>query len=262
MRLTKRITPLITIAFGMGLMLYSMNADARWGSGPGNRPGGGQARLSTIVADLPFQELSAEEQDGLTLMREEEKLARDVYQMLYEQWNLSIFSNISQSEQRHMDAVKELLDKYNLTDPVNDSSVGIFTAPELQELYTALMEKGSSSLIDALQVGATIEDLDIKDLYELLGQADNTDIKIVYQNLVKGSRNHLRAFTNQLSLNGAEYEAQYLTAEEINDIITSPRERGRVDIDSGEIGGNNDNSDQLFGRRVGTMPAWRHLLTK
>jgi len=112
-------------------------------------------------------------------MREEEKLARDVYQVLYQQWGHQVFANIFQSEQRHMDAVKALLDKYNLVDPVTDSRVGVFTAPEMQTLYDSLITEGRTSLVAAFNVGATIEDLDIKDLYELLEKTDNDDIKMV-----------------------------------------------------------------------------------
>ena len=205
-------------------MLLSLS-DPAHAYGRGNN-GGQQRGLSTRVAALPLQDLSTEEEVGLVKMREEEKLARDVYQVLYQQWGHQVFANISRSEQRHMDAVKALLDKYNLVDPVTDSQVGVFTDPEMQTLYESLVAEGRSSLVAAFHVGATIEDLDIKDLYELLEKTDNDDIKMVYENLSRGSRNHLRAFTTQLLLSGQSYEAQFLTQEQIDDIITSPMERG------------------------------------
>jgi hypothetical protein len=223
-------------AVGLSLLLVGtiVTAKGMRGMNGNNR---GRANLAAIVTNLPAQELSSEEETGLTQMREEEKLARDVYQAMFEKWGLGVFENIARSEQRHMNAIGALLDKYGIVDPVTDSSAGIFTSPEMLTLYTDLVEKGRTSLADALQVGATIEDLDIKDLYDFLEQTDNTDIKTVYQNLAKGSRNHLRAFTYQLSLNGAGYEAQYLDANEIDDIINSPRERGRVDEDGQQVTG-------------------------
>ena len=156
-----------------------------------------------------------------------------------------------------MDAVKALLDKYNLVDPVTDSRVGVFTAPEMQTLYDSLITEGRTSLVAAFHVGATIEDLDIKDLYELLEKTDNDDIKMVYENLSRGSRNHLRAFTTQLSLNGQTYEARFLTQEQIDDIITSPMERGGNGGGYGRGGGGN-------GRRArnSTMQGSRYLLQK
>jgi len=75
-------------------------------------------------------------------------------------------------------------------------------------------------------------------LYDFLEQADNTDIRIVYQNLVKGSRNHMRAFVSQLSMNGVTYDAQFLSAAQIDDIVASPRERGRVDENGVQVSGN------------------------
>jgi hypothetical protein len=244
MKLNKQLISATGFALVCGVLMTPMDGNAM-GRGQGNG-GGQQAGLSTIIARLPMQDISAIEGAGLIKMREEEKLARDVYLVLHEKWGHRVFSNIAQSEQQHMDAMKALLDKYNLKDPVGTSSAGVFTDPELQGLYTSLVEQGEQSLVEALKVGATIEDLDIKDLYDFLEQTDNGDIKTVYQNLVKGSRNHLRAFTKQLSMNGIIYRAQFLTSEQINDIISSPQERGRVDENGVQVSGNNN-----FGKRHG-----------
>ncbi len=236
MRLDKHIVTLTGMALVAGIVLMPATGDARgWGKGRGG--GGQQAGLSSVVASLPMQDLSTEEEVGIIRMREEEKLARDVYQTLYTTWNDRTFANIIQSEQRHMDAVKALIDKYSLADPVTDPTVGVFTDPEMQELYNSLVERGKQSLVEALKVGATIEDLDIRDLYDLLEKTDNTDVRTVYQNLAKGSRNHLRAFVTQLSMNGASYEPAYLSLAQYNDIITSPRERGRVDENGDRVSG-------------------------
>ncbi|WP_457571224.1 DUF2202 domain-containing protein [Desulfovulcanus sp.] len=228
MKTTKLFMVIVGLAFSIALLLHPIIAEARSMHGAGGMRGG-EFGLPTVVANLPYQKLSKEEKAGLIKMREEEKLARDVYKKLYGLWNLPIFTHIALSEQRHMDAIKSLLDKYNLSDPVVDTTVGVFTSPEMQKLYNTLVKQGSKSLIDALKVGATIEDLDIKDLQDFLRQTDNTDIKIIYQNLAKGSRNHLRAFTSQLSMNGAKYNAQYLSPAEVESIITSPQEHGMVD---------------------------------
>lgn len=221
----------IFLIFGMAV--FAGVTEARQNSGKGGS--GNQMGLASIISGLPVEDLSDVEIEGLMHMREEEKLARDVYTTLYEKWGFAIFNNIAQSEQRHMAAVKLLLEKYGLTDPVVDTSVGVFSSEEMEALYAQLTAQGRLSLVDALQVGATIEDLDIYDLYVLLGETDNLDIKTVYQNLAKGSRNHLRAFVYQLSLNNATYGAQYLSPEQIDDIITSDRERGRVDADGNPI---------------------------
>ena len=57
--------------------------------------------------------LSAEEQDTLLWMREEEKLARDVYSRLYKVWKVRVFTNIAASEQRHMDAILKKIGNYS-----------------------------------------------------------------------------------------------------------------------------------------------------
>lgn len=70
-----------------------------------------------MIEQLPHENLNEVEIADLTLMREEEKLARDVYWALGDIWTFRIFANISQSEQVHMDAMLALLEKYELQDP-------------------------------------------------------------------------------------------------------------------------------------------------
>ena len=200
---------LVTMLFSGSLMAY----------GPRNGMG---ARTPVCISDqFPYQSLNAEERAGLLKMREEEKLARDVYLTLYNKWNHRVFSNIAGAEQRHMDAVKCLLDKYSIADPVVDNAAGMFSDPNLRQLYQALVAKGLTSLENALWVGATIEDMDIYDLNTLLSQTDNEDIQSVYTNLNNGSKNHMRAFCGVLSTFGIVYEAQYLTQNEIEEIIST-----------------------------------------
>jgi len=183
---------------------------------------------SELIKDIPESQLSENEIAGLILMREEEKLARDVYNTLGEKWGINIFTNIAKSEQTHTDAMKVLLDRYEIEDPVKDDRVGIFTSPELDELYQNLVEQGSLSLLDALIVGAIVEDLDIKDLNELSAETDNADIIATYNNLNKGSRNHLRAFMEQIENNNGSYSPQYISQTEFDSIISSAPERGRA----------------------------------
>jgi len=176
-------------------------------------------------------EISQQVKNDLVQLREEEKLARDVYLYLYTEWDQWIFSNIAQSEQQHMEAVKGLLDKYQIDDPVEPDIQGHFKDQELQNLYDDLIAAGSESKEDALHVGATIEDLDIFDIYEMIDHATSfEDFTSVYENLSKGSRNHLRSFVGQLVLFDETYvyEAQYLSQEEVDEIIASPMETGSL----------------------------------
>ena len=172
------------------------------------------------IEEFPVEELSEGEIDGLIFMREEEKLARDVYIAMYDKWGKRVFNNISESEQRHMDAIETLLDRYELDDPVGIDSIGLFKNEILQDLYDTLIEQGSVSLVEALKVGALIEEIDILDIqHELDENVDNQDVTFVYDNLIKGSRNHLRAFVRNLSRQGVEYTPQKLSAEQYMAII-------------------------------------------
>ncbi len=144
--------------------------------------------------------LSQAEIDGLLWMREEEKLARDVYQVFYDQYHVQIFANIKASEQQHTDAILTLLNRYGVTDPAAGNDPGEFTNPDLQALYDTLVAQGAASLQAAQQVGVTIEETDIADLDQRLASVTHRDIRQVYLNLKSASQNHLRAFTRQLGV--------------------------------------------------------------
>jgi hypothetical protein len=185
------------------------------------------ATLNDTLGPVVAGTLSEAETEGILYMREEEKLAHDVYVKLYETWGLPSFQNIAQSEQTHTEAVNVLIDRYSLNDPANGQAVGVFTNVKLQELYNQLVAEGSQSLADALRVGAAIEEIDILDLEERLAQTDQADIQTVYQDLLKGSGNHLRAFTSNLTRQTGEiYQPQYLSQAAYQAIVGGAIETG------------------------------------
>ena len=148
--------------------------------------------------DTVKYDISSTEKDGLIYMRLEEKLARDVYLTLGKTYTQKMFVNIPESEQRLMDAVKALIDKYEIADLITDNEIGSFANADFKKLFDDLIAKGQASIKDAMLVGKEIEEMDIKDLIERIEQTDNPDIKSVYENLKRGSENHLKAFTKHL----------------------------------------------------------------
>ena len=141
--------------------------------------------------------LTASEANHILFMKQEEKLARDVYKALHAKWGVAIFANIAASEQNHMNAVDGLIVRYRLRDTTPPGD-GVFFYEELQELYNDLIEKGGKSLTDALEVGVLIEETDIEDLRAALLAARERPIKNVFGNLLNGSLNHLAAFRSWL----------------------------------------------------------------
>lgn len=173
------------------------------------------ANTDTVVT------LTQNEINDLKFLREEEKLARDVYIYSYNKYKLAIFNSISQSEQTHMNSVLSLLNKYRIPDP-SSVQMGIFVNQDLQVLYNNLISQSNISLIEALKVGATIEDLDINDIDDFIINTSKSDLLTVYNNLTCGSKNHIRSFTTELSNNEVSYEPQFISLEEYNSIINTP----------------------------------------
>jgi hypothetical protein len=196
--------------------------------------GGGDDAVSALSTDTskavsvavatPVSTLSTEEIAALKFMREEEKLAHDVYVALYALWGSRVFDQISLSETTHTEAILALLTKYGITDPAATTGPGVFEDPALQALYNTLMTMGQLSLIDALKVGALIEETDINDINEKKAVTDEADILNVYDSLLCGSRNHLRAFNDQLLKQGVTYVPQVITQAEWDAIANAASE--------------------------------------
>ena len=203
--------PLIALTLASSMLLASTVQAGNGNKGYGHK----SASQQTIT------ELSSAESTDLQFMREEEKLARDVYLTMDEYWGdqTPIFANIAMSEEIHTSTVDYILDKYGVEDPVINDTVGVFTNKGLQELYNQLVTKGKASLNDALYVGGLIEEKDMRDILAAISATDERAIVIAYSNLLDGSKNHLRAFVRVIEAQGLVYQAQYLEDEEVELIL-------------------------------------------
>lgn len=140
---------------------------------------------------------ASETTDLLVFLIEEEKLAHDVYTVLYEEYGSKVFGNILESESTHQDQVLGLLNDFGIADP-RSSEIGVFNDPDLQALYDQLIAKGMQSAQDAYEVGVLIEEKDIADITDQLAIASDEAVISVLERLRSGSENHLRAFNRQL----------------------------------------------------------------
>ncbi|TXG35128.1 DUF2202 domain-containing protein [Seonamhaeicola maritimus] len=172
---------------------------------------------------IPINGLEEVEENALLFMLEEEKLARDTYTYLSELWSLNQFDNIKKSEQSHMNAVASLLDKNNIDYTI--LPYGEFNNQELQALYNKFKIDGAINKSKALQIGATIEDLDIVDLQNFMDNISNASIESIFNSLQCGSKNHLRSFVKAIEINGDTYTPQYLTSDSYTSILTGSQEK-------------------------------------
>ena len=167
--------------------------------------------------------ISLEDQEALLFMLDEEKLARDTYIYLNELWGINQFANIQISEQSHLNAVANLVDAFDIDYAIEPE--GEFTNQEIQNLYDEFITDGSLSITLALEVGATIEDLDIVDLQNYINATSNAAIISVFESLQCGSRNHLRSFVSAVENTENTYTPQFLTIEEYELIINDTNEQ-------------------------------------
>jgi hypothetical protein len=179
-----------------------------------------ESNFTTTVEDLTEADIA-----GLLLMREEEKMAHDVYVYFFEKYGLTIFDRISNSESKHAESVLRLIEHFELADPTI-AEAGVFANEELQALYNELIAIGDESVEAALAAGALIEETDIEDLQILIDGTENADILTVYGKLLNGSFNHLKGFVRTLSSYDVTYEPQILTQEVFEAILATPNGNG------------------------------------
>ncbi len=226
----KTLTTTVIIMMTTAVFIAGCNDDASRLQSPADIHGDilTTEEIKAALARIPVGEIGEEEIADLLFMREEEKLAHDVYTVLFDQYGQKIFTNIAASELKHTEAVKMLLDRYGLEDPVGDNGPGVFSNEDLQTLYNDLIESGSQSLTDAFLVGLAIEEIDILDLEEAMAGTELLDILLVYENLLKGSHNHLRAFVrNYESQTGEIYVPRWLSQEAYDEILSADSGQGR-----------------------------------
>ncbi len=183
--------------------------------------------LAATLASYTLDTLSAAERASLLYMREEEQLAHDVYAVSATLWPQPVFANIRDSEATHAAAVQALLDRYGVPDPLAGLPNGSFKSASFQSLYQTLVARSRSSVLEALKVGVEIEELDMRDIAAQKVGIDNADILLVYDHLLRGSRNHLRAFMKVLTQLGGSYVPIYISQAEFDAIVSSPVETGR-----------------------------------
>ena len=207
-----------------GLLLVGCGGTSGQG---GSHPGAGKGAAAVLPSSLALTE--AEGQD-LRFMREEEKLARDVYQTLATHWRgqagaenlVAILDSIAPAEQRHMDRLKAFLSPAGLTDPVVEGEIlGNFNDPTLAQLYTDLVIRGKVGIVAALKVGGLIEEKGLLDLSGALSRCQTASLSTAFGSLGCGSENHLRAFAGALQPTEGPYLAQVLPQAQVDSILAA-----------------------------------------
>lgn len=178
------------------------------------------ALLSTAAISACSSKLKDVEEEGLNYIYEVEKLARDVYKYSFNKWGTYVLDTISNSEQAHMNIVKELIDTYGINNPAEDNDYGEFNNSELQELYNELKGQSASSEAKALEIAAMVEEIDIVDIKKYLEKTDKDNIDTAFNKLVEGSNNHLRIFVNTLTDKGINYQPHYLSRQDYDKALS------------------------------------------
>ncbi|MCE5189456.1 MAG: DUF2202 domain-containing protein [Eubacteriales bacterium] len=122
--------------------------------------------------------------DMLTYAIQDEYLAYAEYdRILSENGSVRPFTNILRAEESHIDALLPLFDAYGVAAPADEGASRAVSA---------------GSLTDAYQAGVSAEVNNIAMYETFLDQELPSNVRTVFESLMRASENHLRAFQNQL----------------------------------------------------------------
>lgn len=176
----------------------NMNGNMGNGRGMGNGPGagaqGGAGQGMALTITAPSGTLTSEQKTALAGMAEDEKLAHDLYTVFAERYDNPVFERIAAAETRHLEAVRTLLGRYQVSDPTKDKAAGAFANATIQATYDKLLAQGQVNEQGALKAGKTVEEVDIAALGKAGSGVTAPDVKQVYDHLLAGSKMHLAAF--------------------------------------------------------------------
>lgn len=160
------------------------------GSGMGQGSGSGLESGGTATGTM-----TEEQKAELAFMAEEELVAHDLYTAFAGMYDAPVFSRVANSESKHLEAVRNLMERYGVTDPTVDHAAGVFSDESLQKLYDELLVQGQASQEGAFEAGRTVEKTDIEGLTAAAdGATTAPDAKAVFTRLLEASKHHLTAF--------------------------------------------------------------------
>lgn len=179
-----------------------------------------------LNANVIYSQYTEQEKYDLILTLQEEKVAYDFYSEMYNKYNQKVFGNVMEAEKTHQEHVMSLINSLNIDIGDFSNTPGEFSSKEMIDQYNMLIEIGGYSFTDALRAATKYEEQDLSDLRRYSSQADNENIKSLYQCLEKATGNHLRAFVKNLKKEGINYKPKVLSEEDYKAIINSENEKG------------------------------------
>lgn len=188
-------------------------------------------------------DLTTDEIEFIYAVREDEKIARDLYFSFFRNFGLKTFENIGKAEDNHIKATEKLFDYYEIDYPALSAN-GKFEDASRQKLFDSLLLKGTPEL-EAFKVMALLEESNIVEYGEVLKSIVNPNIKLVIENLAKASANHFKAAIRQITALGGTYAPALMTQEQYRALIAIGFEKGKRYMNK------NDGSKANSGNKLG-----------
>lgn len=194
--------------------------------------------------------LTADEIEFLFAMREDEKMAKDLYTAFGAQYPTAVqFSRIATAEATHVAAIETMLTYYEVSFPAL-TPAGVFADAEKQAQYDAFLAQGTT-IQGAFEVMALLEEENIAAYKAVEATATNANIKLILANMVRASSNHLKAAVRQLTILGITYTPTHLDQATFDEVISSAFAQGNMygqQMGKGNRGGNTNSQKGNMGQ--------------
>lgn len=149
---------------------------------------------------------------AITNLIGKEKIAKDVYENFYAQYQNNLFGNIAKRKQKHIDIWKNILAKQNITVDENDALA------ETENLKNQLISEGIDE-VSALKTAVKIEEMNLADIGNLIWTTSKKNIRTDAYGVECGTRNHLFVFYRAVKEKNGNYTHIYLSGKQFKNIV-------------------------------------------
>ncbi len=140
------------------------------------------------------QGLSNFERDGLVALLETQKMHRDVYAWMNDQFPSAVFAALAESDGEGMERLSQAVNKYGIYNPTSNRLPGEFEDVGLQNRYNEFIRLTVGDLPAMIENARVMEEEVICQLQEQqLCLCGNDDLRELYGNLIQESKTQLQA---------------------------------------------------------------------
>ena len=151
------------------------------------------------VSNGNAKDLSNFEKQGLVSLLETQKMHRDVYTWINDQFPSAVFTSLAESDGKYMELLSVKLDKYGIQNPTLDKLPGEFESHEVQNQYNEFVRLSFGDLKAMIENARVMEESMISLVRDQqLNLSGNDDLRQIYGDLIQESISQLNTLNDNM----------------------------------------------------------------